>query len=145
DRTVQDGPACHEVLRCTSREGGPESFDALRTDRVQGADAQLLAVKQEEPAEHSVAQRNGPDDYCVQDWLKVSRRRRDHPQDLARRRLLLERPGESPPELGDLLLEMSDRLKRVGRLGRRLRHVRGHGMVLLMGSRRNYAPLSCTC
>src|SRR2546426_12456823 len=53
-----------------------------------------LAVELIEPAEEPVAQPHGASDDRVEDRLHVDLRPADHPQDLRRRRLLLQRLGQ---------------------------------------------------
>ncbi|HWO91801.1 MAG TPA: hypothetical protein VNP53_07505, partial [Methylomirabilota bacterium] len=54
-----------------------------------------LAVELTERTEESVAQLHGAPDDRVEHRLGIGRRARDHTQDLAGRRLLLQRVGQS--------------------------------------------------
>ena len=72
---------------------------------------EAFTVELEHRAEETVAQPDGAADDCVEHRLDVGRRAADHPQDLARRRLLLERLGHLRVGLRDravLLLQFRE-------------------------------------
>jgi hypothetical protein len=91
DAVRQDGPSgCTPVAR-RHWEGAPDRSSRLRVDVRQRGNVNELAVEPHNCAGACPAQVHRTLGDCVEHWLDIGRRARDHPQDVGRGRLLLER------------------------------------------------------
>ena len=87
DRTARDGAPIG-----SSWEHASKGIESWRRQIVVCDEMEPFSVELEHRAEETVAQLDRAADDCVKHGLDVGWRTADHPEDLARRRLLLERP-----------------------------------------------------
>ena len=88
---AQDRATCGAVLGGRPRKGAAEGGEPLRAQVMRGGVVHLLAIEAQDEAELPVAELRGAPGERVEDGLDVGRRATDHAQDVAGRRLLLER------------------------------------------------------
>src|SRR3990172_3784784 len=105
NRALEDRPPCPEGPRWPHREYSTHLLEGFGGEVVLGDMAEQLAVELKERPEESVAQPHGASNDRVEDRLDVGLRLADHPEDLARRGLLLEGDSEIPVARLQLLEE----------------------------------------
>ena len=106
DRPVQDGPRAHILPSERNRAHGSDGFVHSRTEVVGGDAMELLPVEPPRRAGQPVEEAPRAPDDGVERRLDIGRRARDYPQDLGRRRLLLEGLGQCLSEAFDLGLQV---------------------------------------
>src|SRR5260370_36989409 len=92
-RALADRPPWHEGPSWARRICATQRLESFGGLVVRGKDMEQLAVELEERAEESIAQPDDTSDDRVEDRLDVRLRPADHPEDLARCRLLVQRGG----------------------------------------------------
>src|SRR5712692_3101883 len=122
-RALEDRPPGPEGPRWTRREYAIRCLEGFGGVVVLGDTVEQLAVELIERAKKSVAQPHGASDDRVEDRLHVGLRAADHAEDLARRRLLLER-------LAHLCVSLSKRAVLFLELGKQAHVFDGdHGLI----------------
>jgi hypothetical protein len=114
--TLQDRPGRSVGAARPRRVQTTHLLEAFGREVVLSDLMDQLAVEPEERAEEPVTQSHDALDDRVEDGLDVGRGARDHAQDLARRRLLLERLGQALLELAVLGGPRFADLRATGRL-----------------------------